>query len=267
MAGSYAVQWIGYYLTKYLAGPLGKLREGLKSFNDKAGPIAQKWAQRIGKVMSVVVRLGATALRVGGKLFSLLEKIPDKFKTIFGAGGLIAAIIKSGPLGWIVAAIFGVIALLDDLDRYQNGKSSMFAPMWDRFNEFKEGFAESDAFEGIKTAIDNIGTALGELFSRVDWQRFGEIIGDTVGAAFEAIAWIVQGIRDIIDYFTDSSKVEEMADKYMGQLAQMEEAGMPLERMLFPGKIQRVPELETDERRRTGTRSRGKPLGSDYDAE
>lgn len=236
MAGSYAIQWIGYYLTKYLAGPLGKLREGLKSFNDKAGPIVQKWAQRIGKVMSIVVRLGGTALRVGGKIFDLLDRMPAKFKTIFGAGGLIAGIIKSGPLGWIVAAIAGILLLIDDYQTYMDGGVAAFGPMWDKFNEFKEGFAESDAFEGIKTAIDDIGTALGALFSRVDWQRFGEIIGDTVGVAFEAIAWITQGIKDIIDYFTDSSKAEEMADKYMGQFTQMEEAGMPLERMLSPGK-------------------------------
>ena len=228
LEGTYALQWIGYYLTKYLAGPLGDSRDWLRKINDEIQQKMPEWSKRIAEVASWAVRLGKAAWYIRDGIGAVMAAI-TAFKIINMA---------TNPIGALILGMTALLLLVDDYLAFENdksGKSSVFNDLWrwvDRFKEslkddgtigeFKNDLLEivqdvkefgallekigrSKTFQKYVTDIKEIVFKLGEIlhgtgvwfddfFKTIkengDLEKFGTDIGDLVGSFLELIAAI-----------------------------------------------------------------------------
>ncbi|MFC3768358.1 hypothetical protein [Paenibacillus sp. GCM10012303] len=170
LEATYALQWIGYYLVKYLGEPLTKAKAGLAGINDAIIKNMPVWTKDIARVLSWFVRMGETIFRAGKgtvRIFDEIgEKIPANIKLIGAAIAALGLIIASGPVGMFATALVGLILLLDDFYTYIDGGEAAFGPMWQKlldlfdlvegsetFEKFKSGF--KDAMDSVSVGFDN----------------------------------------------------------------------------------------------------------------
>jgi hypothetical protein len=161
----YAFQWIGYYMFKYLSGPLGGIQEGLKKFNDFIQDKMPRWTDTIAKWMSIVLNLGKTGIRVFSELFDALKRVweilPQVGKEIAILGGVVAAVWFAGPMGRAVIVLSTLILLIDDFYAYLDGRKSSqrLAPIWGALMVWAHEFSEllKPVLDGIKWVMGKTG--------------------------------------------------------------------------------------------------------------
>lgn len=168
LSGSYALQWIGYYLFKYMEGPLKRTKNTLQDINKKVIKDMPHWTKNVAQAISWIGRLGATFLKAGAdayRIFSKLgEKIPQDIKLIGAALLGLGIILKTGPLGIAFALITSILLLLDDFYTYLEGGESAFGPFWKKVVDFYKLLQDSGTLkrfgENIKAAFSVIGTGV-----------------------------------------------------------------------------------------------------------
>lgn len=160
MSATYAMQWIGYYLTKYLQGPLGDLKKWFKEFNDALIKNMPVWTARVAQFASWFVRLTDTIL-----------KLPDAVKLLIVAftGWKTTIALLSSPLTWMIAGITALLLLMEDYNTYKSGGDSLFADIW---KEVEDGDTQQ-AFKDIDTALKSIVDSMMTIVEDVDWKNLG----------------------------------------------------------------------------------------------
>ena len=122
---SYFKDWIVYYLGQYLGTDLEDINNKLGKLNElviQKMPIA---AEKIARVLSYCYQLIKST-------YEFFEMITSRFSNLFsnlGLGGVKAIgligsailLLKSGPLGWMIAAITGLLLLIDDYMTWKRG--------------------------------------------------------------------------------------------------------------------------------------------------
>lgn len=121
LEATYAMQWIGYYLEKYLQKPLEQFKLGLKNLNDSIVKNMPSWTKQVAQVASWFVRLGLAAIKGGEAIIKLFNSLPESLKIATGAFVGFFALLKMGPIGWIIAGLTAILLLLDDFQTYQEG--------------------------------------------------------------------------------------------------------------------------------------------------
>jgi hypothetical protein len=147
LEATYALQWIGYYFVKYMGGPIKDIKLTLKEINDVIIKTMPSWTKVVAQVMSWFGQMGVTTVRAVKDVIRVFDDIgrgiPKNMKLIGAAVAALGLIISSGPIGMIMAAIGGIILLLDDFYTYLNGGDSMFGPFWAKlqnvFKDLKQG--------------------------------------------------------------------------------------------------------------------------------
>lgn len=186
---AYASQWISYYLTKYFEGPLRNIKTWFDKLNEKIITDMPIWTKKIADVLGNIIQFGASALRFLGDVFnglkSLFDSMPKWAK--IAAVGITAAflILQSGPVGWIITAIGGIILLIDDFYAYMDGRKSSktLAPIWKQLTEFMKGDGMKQLkadFELFATTLDNVAKGLKHVFDNM-FKFFKLITGDVLG--------------------------------------------------------------------------------------
>lgn len=168
LEATYALQWIGFYLFKYLEGPLRDIKTGFGNFNDAIIKSMPDWTRRIAQVLSWFVRLGHTIIQLGRDIFQFLDRIGDmipmKLKVIGGALLALGLIIKSGPLGIMIFLLTSALLLLEDFYTYLRGGKSAFEPLWRRLQEFYQVLKDTGVIDRLKqaflAALDMISRAI-----------------------------------------------------------------------------------------------------------
>ncbi|MDU5080228.1 hypothetical protein [uncultured Tissierella sp.] len=170
---TYALNWIGYYLTKYLKEPIGKIQEGFKGLNDIVIKNMPKWTEKIAKVLSWVVRLGTTLVRGSVNVFTAIKRIfdmiPKELKIVGAAITALGLLIRSGPIGKLAMVITGILLLLDDFYTYINGGDALLGGFWQRLIDIYEVLKNSGAIDRFKDnmvkAFNYSGEKINELKS------------------------------------------------------------------------------------------------------
>jgi hypothetical protein len=115
--------------------------------------------------------------------------------------------IMNLPLTLIVAGIVLLIAVIQDLYRYSQGKKSLFGIM------LKEFPALDKAFGGIKKLFDSISKLFEKLGKSGILKEIGDGIKDALGQALtDALATltaIIDGLNTIVGLFTGEIKLED----------------------------------------------------------
>jgi hypothetical protein len=133
---TYGLQWIGYYLFKYLQGPIFGTKGTLKDLNDWIQARMPEWTERIANFLSKVYKLVTDVLAPVKYLYEifkgLFEEMPAWGKALAELGAIFLALFVVGPVGRAILTITALNLLLQDFFSYVNGEKSNkdLAPVW-----------------------------------------------------------------------------------------------------------------------------------------
>jgi len=198
LEASYAMEWISYYLIKYLAGPLGTIKKSLGDFNDKISATMPEWTAKIAKGLMNFVNLGMGLARIIYDLYrgvtGFFEMIPAGAKKAMLGLMALWGIMLLNPVGQLMAAFAAVVILIEDFYGYIDGRKSSkkLAPIWQQL---------IDWFETIKNYTQEFMGFVGELWD------------DLVGGATRA--------ERALQGYWDTFKQSEAAQKALSVLSDL----------------------------------------------
>ncbi len=179
LEATYAMQWIGYYLTKYLEKPIGDIKKSMKKFNDSLSMDMPHWTKQIAQVLSWIVRLGAAGAWGIKGIVNALDELSPKTKIAGSAFLGFFALLKMGPIGWLIAGVTALLLLMDDFKTYQEGGDSLFGKQWEDLENLKSKLDDDGAFKGFQESLDNIATSVGNILG--DLTDIGDKVAQGLG--------------------------------------------------------------------------------------
>lgn len=112
-------EWIAYYLIKYLQPYIKEFQQFIQWLNDKLGKNMPEIARKIAKVLSQIVSIGISAVKVlkaiFGSIYDFIESLPANVRKWAAIFAMVGAIIMSGPFGLFIAAIGDALTLSWDI--------------------------------------------------------------------------------------------------------------------------------------------------------
>ena len=130
---SIGYEWVAYYLIKYLAGPIERVRQGLKDINENLKMNMPSWGNKIAKALTIVVNLGMNLARFGKTAIDTISRffdmLPEGAQKVIKFISVIGLAMKLNPF---MAAMTALILLIDDFYAYIDGRKSArtLAPVW-----------------------------------------------------------------------------------------------------------------------------------------
>jgi hypothetical protein len=228
---AYAMEWVAYYLGKYLGGPLTNIKKQLSDFNQKITQAMPEWTKKVAQVLAIIMNVGMAGLRFVKDLYNGIERVFDSLpKGIQKATVAILAawaLLRMSPVGLIMTAITAVLILLEDFYGYLDGResSSTLAPIWqkliDWFNntsnlitvtkddiqELWDTIADSSIVKSSMKLINSYFEFLKEMISLI-WDIlvgvldiFEDIFNELLDSG--ALAMVVQLFTDLLDTISD----------------------------------------------------------------
>lgn len=139
---SYALNWVGYYLMKYLQKPLADIREKFKAFNDSVIKNMSVLTEKVARAIYYVIEVGRHLIEflgdIGKAVYKLWDSFPSGVKKAIAAIGLLTAVLKASPFSRAIMLISTLLLLIDDYYGYMEGKNAAFGKYWDKLNEYLE---------------------------------------------------------------------------------------------------------------------------------
>lgn len=253
----FVTQWVNARILANLAGPLDKITTKL---NEISGWIRNNLTSITSKISSFIVGFSKGVFGIFEsieKIVGYIDKLPDGIKMIGVAISAVFALIKSGPLGMIFAAITAIGSAIDDFDNYKKNKERGLNPgdegyirnlndslgiwdAWESSNESglgKASMVASMIFNAIKEGIesvpaDQLGTQLGGIITGIFTKLTEAMTGQgTEGNAFTAFGEmskaLVKGLFEFIsvtvqsvDYGVVQEAIEAIIGKVFSFIAQ-----------------------------------------------
>lgn len=161
---TYGSRMVSYYLNQYLGGELERIKEKLKSGTKWASKNLPKIAQAVAKVFEICYRLLTSAIipiiEAVKWLINLWNSFSKNAKVGIGAIGTAIWLLKSGPLGWLIAALTSILLLVDDFMTWKRGGRSYFD--WSSMEGIFDEIGES-----VSYLVEQVNT-LFNMFERAD---------------------------------------------------------------------------------------------------
>lgn len=137
---SYAMTWVGYYVIKYLAGPLADVEKKFRSFNDSFVRNISVWTEKVARaavyIINIFVHFGEMLASIGRHLKEMWDSFPKGVKIAVAAIGTLWAVIKASPLGRAIMLMSLLLLLVDDYFGYFEGKDAALGKYWDKLHDF-----------------------------------------------------------------------------------------------------------------------------------
>ncbi|MBG9773570.1 hypothetical protein [Brevibacillus laterosporus] len=220
LESTYALQWIGFYLFKYLEDPILNIRKGMRSFNNSITKSMPKWTKNIAQFLSWIARLGIAFYKGGRDVFRMFSKlgehIPRNLKIIGAALLALSVILRTGPFGVIFSILTAILLLLDDFYTYLEGGESAFGPFWKRlqdiykllkdngvikrfWDEFDSGMRKAGA--GVKKTWDWLVRLYNKFEENGSLRNFKQGIEENFSTAKKTIkdfsSWVAEVFEDL----------------------------------------------------------------------
>lgn len=201
LEGTYALQWIGFYLTKYLAPILGQSELSMKNINDIIQRNMPEWSAKVAQIASWFVRLGAAAWDARGALMAIMA--------IFMAPKLIS--MATNPVFLMIAGLTTLLLLLDDYKTYEKGGKSAFNWKWldDLGDKLKKAGVTFDDFKGpikdLGQSIHDLATAFGDLWNSATNGK-ADFAKTFILAFFKTIKDSIEGVAGLIEIIAGGIK-------------------------------------------------------------
>ncbi|GAB6170547.1 hypothetical protein JCM15765_03940 [Paradesulfitobacterium aromaticivorans] len=212
LEGTYALQWIGYYLNKYLEPVLGKSGTNLKNINDLIQQKMPQWTEKVAQFVSWFARMGVAAWDIRGALGAIVAVFAG-FK-----------LINMGPLGLMIAGLTALLLLLDDFNTYKNGGQSALPQLWEwvdktegKVKEFFDSFKDSgeldkfiQALAGLVTSFKDVSKAtteaLDELAKLAGYEDFGDMLTKNTLTFIKRMVYMLEGVVYLLKATVDLIK-------------------------------------------------------------
>ncbi|GIO06212.1 hypothetical protein J31TS6_22400 [Brevibacillus reuszeri] len=235
LSGSYALQWIGYYLFKYMEGPLKRTKNTLQDVNKKVTKDMPHWTKNVAQAISWVGRLGFTIVKAGTDLYTLFsklgEKIPQEIKVIGAALLGLGLILRTGPLGIAFTLLTSILLLLDDFYTYLEGGESAFGPFWKRLLDFVDLLKNDGTIkrfgENLQNVFGKIGTGVQDglewierLYRKFDdngtLDNFKDGIATNFGTATQIIKDFGTWVGEVFDDLNEEGTLSGLEESFVG---------------------------------------------------
>jgi len=193
LEGTYALQWVGYYLTKYLAGPLGDIKEWLTKVNDEVQRTMPIWTKRVAEVASWFVRLGKAAWSIRDALGAVVGVLVG-FKMIS---------MLTNPLGLLILGMTALLLLVDDFNTFKDGGESAFPKLWEWVEKFKKSLEDNGTIGKFKNLLKG---AIVDVKKFGDWlEKIGksETFKNFLSDSYNLIIILWHGIQNTWDWLVD----------------------------------------------------------------
>lgn len=175
---NYFRERVVHFIYNTVKVPAQKFKDFLHTFNNKFAININKWAEKLGTLLGIVLRVG---LRVGEALKNIaafIARLWDRlsgFNKKFIAGFfLLNRLIKASPIWRMMTLLTGISLLYDDYKTFnENGISSeKLKPVWQFVNEQRDNpdSTFNMILKGIEKLIDIVNN-LAELIKAI-WQDF-----------------------------------------------------------------------------------------------
>lgn len=137
---SYALQWVGYYLNKYLAKPLSDAKASFREFNDKLIKDMPVWTEKIARALVYIINIGRhfwdLLKAIGKTVYDIWEAFPRGVKIATASLAAFFMLLKASPLSRMLALVGSLLLLVDDYFGYMEGKQAAFGDTWSKLNEY-----------------------------------------------------------------------------------------------------------------------------------
>lgn len=199
----YGKRWVAYFLGQFIGPDAMKARDFLKRANNYIQENLPKIAEKVARFFEVFYRLGKASLVVAKSLYSVIESI-FKFLNLSVPQGIALVsgfflLLKTGPIGWFIAALTTLLLLIDDYMTWQRGGISAFD--WSGFDS---------KFKSIKGDISDIKSDFQDIVDFVD-QIFNKV--NIVNVAVELFKEGVSGIYSFTSLIADDfDRIERVID-------------------------------------------------------
>jgi hypothetical protein len=219
---AYAMEWVSYYLGKYLGGPLTNIKKQLSDMNMKITQTMPEWTKKVAKVLAMIMNVGMAGLRFVKDLYNGFERIFDalprgiKMATMAILGAW--AILRMSPIGQIMLALTGVMILLEDFYGYIDGRESSktLAPIWEQLIEW---------FNVAGKWIDNTLIKVNDLWDKLSETETVRVSLKLINFLFERLKegssdlWdilvaILDAFADIFDELLESGALEMVVELF-----------------------------------------------------
>ncbi len=217
-AVSYFIQGVGTQVLINLEAPLGRVTDKLNKIAGWVRDNLTHITTTVAKYMTAFSK-GIIGIFEGvERIFEFVQKLPDGVKGVATAIAALFAIIKSGPIGWLIAAISTIGDLIHDFENYQYNKQHGFQKGDEGYvNNLNDVIAIWDAIDDAnKTGIEKASTvgtlllnAIAEGIRAIPADRLGEEVGNFITDIFTKLTEAMEGIGDGNNLFSALGNVAE----------------------------------------------------------
>lgn len=212
LEATYAVQWVGYYLTKYLSEPIFGMKDGLKGINDIIAEKMPIWTNKVAQVVAGFVRLGDTAYFAGKEIKKVWDSLSDSTKQVISITAGFFALLKMGPVGIMIAGLTALLLLLDDYRAYaKDQNNSAFPDLWKWVDNLKKSMKDDGTLKEFKESLDGLAQSVVTLGKNF-WNLMDSFVnGDSKIKAIKGAIGIITGafneLSFVLKTIADSLKI------------------------------------------------------------
>ena len=218
LEATYAMEWVAYYLNKYLGDPINKIKTSLKDFNDKLSADMPNWTKKVASALASVANIGRAAFRFIQDIFSGLSRV---FDMLPGKVKLLLAVLAAFSMSPIIAGLTFFLLLLEDFYGYIDGKKSSktLAPVWKQLIEWFEQAKEWgtsvmprlsnawDKFEGLIKDVKDLLKDILAIFKDLVNGEIGKKVIELFSVAGTAVDNLVLGVINLMKQLTKLLKI------------------------------------------------------------
>ena len=180
---SYLSQWIGFYLTKYVSGPLDRIKGETEDISELLSKNLPQIAEKVARFLSYFVRVGESIVWIVKGISSGLIEMPEHIKNIAIALTGLFAIMSANPFTLAVAGISLLLLLIEDYYTYAQGGKSAFGDLW-------ESMFDQEQLDRLMQNMSNAGEEINDLIGNVSElkKQFHDLTGIDMDMIIDDIA-------------------------------------------------------------------------------
>jgi phage-related minor tail protein len=189
-------QQIGIQFGQILIPVLEQLIAIIKPLLDKFQGLSKEQQNLIVKIAIFAAAIGPVVMVIG-KIVAVAGSLSSAFAAVSGAiaaaGGVSAALgsalaVITGPIGIVIAAVAGFIAIFVMLFKNNEEFRESVIAVWNQIKAVMNG-----VFEAIKTLIQAFVAVASAI-----WKKYGDDIVAVISAAFKIIASVISTVLNVI---------------------------------------------------------------------
>lgn len=213
---AYASEWVAYHIIRNISGPLDKARKSMSSMVDFVIQEMPSWTKKVADVLTMVLKLVDTVIRVGSNLLGVMMRFWNSFpagvKIAIGALALLSLALMSGPVGQIAFAIGGLVLLIDDYFAWVDGRKSSkrLAPIWEKVHEVLKTLQKW--FGIVEDKVKDFYKILTSTESVDSFNKVLEFLTDLLMLIWDLLVGLIEFLQSFYNKLEETGAISEFTD-------------------------------------------------------